>query len=36
MTQGYQRVNKPVRLLGVGFRLKDQESESLQQLDFWS
>ncbi|WP_028471350.1 DNA polymerase IV [Neptunomonas japonica] len=36
MSQGYQRVNKPVRLLGVGFRLKGQEAESLQQLDFWS
>lgn len=36
MSQGYQRVNKPVRLLGVGFRLKEKETESLQQLDFWS
>lgn len=36
MRQGYQRANKPVRLLGLGFRLESCEEEPLQQLSFWS
>lgn len=36
MVQGYHRASKPVRLLGIGFRLKDKEEISLQQLTFWS
>jgi DNA polymerase-4 len=36
MSQGYLRGNKPVRLLGVGFRLKEKEAGGLQQLTFWS
>lgn len=34
--QGYQRVKKPVRLLGLGFRLESGGVEKLQQLSFWS
>lgn len=36
MQQGYQRANKPVRLLGLGFRLDTREGETQQQLSFWS
>ena len=36
MVQGYHRASKPVRLLGIGFRLKDKEEISLKQLTFWS
>lgn len=36
MKQGYQRAKKPVRLLGLGFRLDNKKLEALQQLSFWS
>lgn len=35
MAKGFERLNKPVRLLGVGFRLPDEESRAVEQLSLW-
>lgn len=35
MAKGFERLNKPVRLLGVGFRLPDEENRAVEQLSLW-
>ncbi len=35
MSEGFNRGDKPVRLLGVGFRLEDKEGVSFEQLSLW-